>query len=457
MENCPDAKKRPPETEEGSRRNRTQGRTGAAKQGRPGGPRLGPSNSNFEQARFRADCSATKQGPPLVDSSRRHRLAFTFSPVSPRQVGVLGLCPQHLGPSFPTFGTRLHSLGSRLEAMWGKGATWGSKGKGGYSKGGWGKGRGGRGGKGFGGGGAAAGGRGGRGKGAADGNPDGDDNGSTDVALADMQDDALVVIMRFALEDYCLLALSLVCRRWSELVRLEDVWEGKVIDFVDRPRAIETLREWYPRWRRAMVEMTYAEKDALVSPNVQRHLIFHPWAGCPWEGTVIDGQQWLLCLTRCRGPLDAHVFQDLADSEAFTAPILLGWTSATSHREVTLISKRIRAGTTRASDVLMAIAMCPASLFEELYRDDIHDVEDPPPCFHDNSPWIGRMQFNVEDSSVTIHTAINEEETSHLVGERIQYYDELRFFVAVQTNARARRARMRLPRVSLRPTLYAPS
>ena len=61
----------------------------------------------------------------------------------------------------------------------------------------------------------------------------------------------------------------------------------------------------------------------LFTCNVQRHLIFHPWAGCPWEGTVIDGQQWLLCLTRCRGPLDAHVFQDLADSEAFTAPILL--------------------------------------------------------------------------------------------------------------------------------------
>ena len=83
------------------------------------------------------------------------------------------------------------------------------------------------------------------------------------AALSNTPDVALLHIMQFALNDINLLALSTVCRRWSEVVRLPGCWKRKKIDIVGRPMSRQAIRAWYPRWREGLVSMTYKESDLL--------------------------------------------------------------------------------------------------------------------------------------------------------------------------------------------------
>ena len=288
-----------------------------------------------------------------------------------------------------------------------------------------------------------------------------DERGAT---LSSLQDAAFSELMFLVIGDVTeVLLLSLVCRRWSEAVRQVDIWEEKDIFIAGLNLSCWALRAWYPRWRRGTVVMTYADRDQLVDPNQQRHVVCHPWAirpaqpvlpQRPWATVVIDGLPWALCLTRFRGPLDAEVYQDMS-ARNFTRPFLIGWTSAVSHDEFGRIASRVRAGSARASDTLAGTTLWPLGALEDEYAVDFEDLRRPPLCFDEGHPWMARLRLNREGRSLTVHTPRNEETTEPLAGAHVNLDGALRLFVAVPEIARGEVAN--LPELRLRPTFFEPA
>ena len=260
------------------------------------------------------------------------------------------------------------------------------------------------------------------------------------ATLSNLHDAACVQILSVVLDDDNLLVLSLVCRRWSEVVRREEVWEDKYIFIGERNLSRKWLRAWYPRWRRGTVEMTHGEKDELVGANEQRHVIYHPWLhtfgreSWPWTTVVIRGTPYAVCLTRFRGPLDAQVFQDLSPRR-IPDVIVVGWTNAMNHDEYGRMVTRARTGNPMVGDVLAGTTLWPVGRFESEYGVDFEDLRRPPLCFSEHDPWIGKLRLNPEQQSLTVETLLNEEKTLRLLGARLPLDRALKLFVAVAMTA----------------------
>ena len=259
------------------------------------------------------------------------------------------------------------------------------------------------------------------------------------AALSNVQDETLLKILWLVLDDLSLLALSLVCRRWSEAVRIADVWKQKEIYIVNRPLRQETLRNWYPRWRMGRVAMTYNELDMLEDPRLQTHVLHHPWGAwrrlpsnprCPWHVLPMAEQTRAWVLTAYRAPLQATVMKD-PSARRLGAPIRVGWTTAANHHELSQMVQRVAAGRARPSDVIMAVDLCPVSLFEETFE-TVWDPDLPelPLCFDDAGQNIADLAFDPLGRTLTVRTDCNGEEELHMVGEPLPRDATLRLFVS---------------------------
>ena len=259
------------------------------------------------------------------------------------------------------------------------------------------------------------------------------------AALSNAQDEALLKILWLVLDDLSLLVVSLVCRRWSEAVRLAEVWKQKEINIMNRPLRQETLRSWYPRWRMGRVAMTFKELDMLEEPRLQTHVLHHPWAACgrrpynarcPWVLLPMGEQTCAWVLTAYRAPLEATVMQD-PSARRLGAPVRVGWTTAANCDEFAQMAQRVAVDRARPSDVIMSVELCPVSLFEETYA----TVWDPalpgvPLCFDDASQNIADLAFDPIVGTVRVRTECNEEEeVLDMVGEPLPRDATFRLFV----------------------------
>ena len=286
---------------------------------------------------------------------------------------------------------------------------------------------------------------------------------SSDISYH-LQDAVLLEIMSLVIDDVNLLTLSLVCSRWSEVVRQEEVWQGKYIDIGERNISRRTLQAWYPRWRRGTVEMTNREKDKLVSANEQRHVLYHPWAtgrrrdavSLPWATVVIRDRPKAVCLTRFRAPLDARIYQDMS-TRRINDIIDIGWTSARSHAEYARMVNRARYRDRISGDVLVGTELWPVGRYESEYDVHFEDIRHPPLCFSENAMWICDLRLDLEQQSLTVKTPLNEERTLRMFSGRrgdTPFDEDLKLFVAVDIIPPEEAAD--LPAVHIDGTIFVP-
>ena len=258
------------------------------------------------------------------------------------------------------------------------------------------------------------------------------------AAFSNAQHEALLKIMWLALDDRNLLTLSLVCKRWSEVVRVPEVWKQKEIYMVNLPLRQETLRSWYPCWRMGRVAMTFKEFDMLEEPRLQTHALHHPWGAwgrlpsnprCPWLLLPMGGQTCVWVLTAFRAPLQAKITQD-PTAHRFGAPIRIGWTTAANRDEFSAMAQRVAVGLARPTDVMAAVDLCPLSLFEETFG-IVWDRRLPglPLCFDDASQNIADLAFDPVARTLRVRTECNDEEELDMVGEPLPRDATLRLFV----------------------------
>ena len=258
------------------------------------------------------------------------------------------------------------------------------------------------------------------------------------AALSNAQDDALLKILWLVLDDMSHLALSLVCRRWSEATRLPEVWKQKEIYTVSRHLRQETLRSWYPRWRMGRVHMTFNEYDMLEAPGEQTHVLHHPWRTwarrpsnprCPWRVVQMGQQTCAWVLTAHRAPLEATVMQD-PSSRRLGTYIRIGWTTAANYHEFSQMAQRITAGRARPPDAILTVELCSVSFYERAFE-TVWGPARPglPLCFDDAAQNIAILAFDPLGGTLRVRTECNEEVELDLVGGPMPVDAALRLFV----------------------------
>ena len=271
---------------------------------------------------------------------------------------------------------------------------------------------------------------------------------------------ALLRVICLVLEDVTLLDLSLVCREWSEVVRLNVCWERKKIFICNRALSQTTLRSWYPRWSLGVVEMTYGQRDMLVAPRQQAHTVHHPWGVPPglsrarsWVRIEINDTSWLLSLTRYRGPDDVWLLQD-SSARRFDMGILVGWTSAASHDEYAHMVNGILRGRAGPGDSWLATTLYTRRMLEENIPLAVHSRTMPTTArFDESSPYVVHLSLDRAGHSFKVWTKHHAEQVD--LRQSIPEDLELRVFVAAPSRCNNSPCRAQdVPDVRLGATRY---
>ena len=268
------------------------------------------------------------------------------------------------------------------------------------------------------------------------------------AGASNLPDVALLRIICLVLNDINLLALSLVNREWSEIVRSEECWNGKTVFICNRVLDRQTLRAWYPRWRLGVVEMTYEQRGMLMGLQHQTHLVCHPWRAPPgrplgrsWVRARVHGSEYLVSITRFSGPDDVILFQDTSTCRLGGA-IQVGWTSASNHDEYTQLCDRMHLGRARPDDIWLASTLCSRNTLEVDMPSALRSLLlAASACFDESSPVVARLFLDRAGHAIRVRTECGESQMDfqYPVPEDI----ELRVFVSVPCTGSNRRCRVK--------------
>ena len=286
--------------------------------------------------------------------------------------------------------------------------------------------------------------------------------------LAEVLDPSLALILLFVLDVSSLMRLALVCRRWGEAVGWPGCWTDKVVRIANRSLSPDVIRKWYARWRAAKVVMTYSQRDLLVNPFAQAHVIHHPWGAwggtTPWGDIMLAGVRWIICMTRERSPDVARIEQEhLVDErlQYFETPIYMGWTSARSPSELSRAHARHRRHQGLPEDVILALMLYPMDHWMRVQTQQIVSGQPQfsrgPPCFDELSPRLATLRLCRARREISFDVCEDDFRTLRFRGAPIPEDAELTFFIAtLRDAARDAGPRPRLPSTRLRWTRFDP-